>query len=199
MKKLTVAVLLISCFSSALGSRFPWKFGTCLRPRLSKELNTTKFFNGHWYALKTVGNYLFDSHGSCFGTEVNLRNNGQIDLLHFQFESMFSKYAYLRGTARAKFTKFMGAFFPAKYDFVAGLYQYEAPFAIVDTDYDNWAFVYFCNQYLGVKLEMAWMAGRDRTMSYLDKLEKTAVQLGMDPSTFSTQDNSDCPTGEPSL
>nr|AQM58302.1 lipocalin-like protein 5 [Pristhesancus plagipennis] len=180
---------------------FPYKAGFCPRPTIKDGLDVKRFFKDRWYVAKSTGVYLFQLGGTCSATMANVTEDGtEINLLHYQYEPLLKTYTKVRGTAQTKFTRYMGIYSPVKYDlFGFGYPQFEVPFVIVDTDYDNWAIMYMCKQYTtGFKTELGWMMTRKRgDKSHLETMEKAQKLIGNEG--FIDEVNTDCGANEPSL
>ncbi|KAK9501345.1 hypothetical protein O3M35_012081 [Rhynocoris fuscipes] len=199
------AVLLLVAICSVVDVNardyFPWKPGFCPRPTIKGELDVKRFFRDRWYVAKSTGVYLFQLGGTCAATVANVSEDGtEIRMLHYQYEPLLKTYTKVYGTAKSKFTSYMGIYSPVEYDALGfGIPQFEVPFVVVDTDYDNWAIIYMCKQHPGgFKSELGWMMTRVRgDKSHIETMMSAQKLIGNEG--FIDEVNTDCGADEPKL
>merc|ERR1740131_826284 len=75
----------------------------------------------------------------------------------------------------------------------------EAPYQIIDTDYETYSCVYSCLEYYGFRAEFAWVFGRRPSIeaSAVQKCHQTFRDMGVDPTKMLViQQGKDCPYWE---
>ncbi|CAH1404643.1 unnamed protein product [Nezara viridula] len=179
---------------------FPIKFGNCNFPSISEQLIKDEFFNKKWYVWMSSGNYFFAMQSKCAGTDTRIVGN-DTEFLHFQYENPLNSFVTLKGNAPGNYLRYKGLVFPV--DYSTNRYNFTLALSIVETDYDNWAAIYFCKQLLGSKIELSWLLTTDwkKTPSEEQKNEMSEAVSRFDYTLddYFLQDNSRCGIGEPHL
>ncbi|XP_014280071.1 uncharacterized protein [Halyomorpha halys] len=186
--------------SSIISPYFPMKFGNCNFPSMNNELIKDEFFNKKWYVWMSSGDYFFARQSRCAGTDTKMVGN-DTEFLHFQYESPVNSFVSIKGKATANYVRYKRLMFPVYYN--AYRYNFTLALSIVDTDYDNWAAIYFCRQLLGSKIELSWLLTTDwrKTPTEEQKAEISEAISNFDYTLddYLLQDNSHCGLGEPHL
>lgn len=72
----------------------------------------------------------------------------------------------------------------------------EAPYWILDTDYDNYSLVFSCATFLAQKFEIVWILSREKTLNekVVDVLKNTLESYNIDVSKFIIINQTNCPS-----
>uniref|UniRef100_A0A171AZT3 Apolipoprotein d-like protein n=1 Tax=Triatoma infestans TaxID=30076 RepID=A0A171AZT3_TRIIF len=141
----------------------PLKFGLCLVPNVKENFEPTRFFADHWYKQLGDGSLFQDIVGICPTVQYQITDEGEIMSLDYVYNQMFQTYLTKPGRSFLQFTQNDLGYFKFTYYIAQGLLQTAFPMYIIDTDYDDWAIVYYCRPFMFVmKTEAAWVMSRSR-------------------------------------
>lgn len=111
-------------------------------------------FSGQWYEISKYPFYF--ANGRCVVANyfIDARNNINItvNFMVNKQKKTIQQYASLRGTS-------------GLWNFTIPSLKVESQYAIIATDYSNWAVTYACGKFAGFSAKMVWIISRTRTMS----------------------------------
>jgi len=155
MAILKYILLTIICFAS-VKSDFSW--GKC--PKVQYELNSFDLsrYLGRWYEIARAENVPFEK-GDCNQAEYTLNDDGSIKVHNSEFLQGERHEAVARAnTTNDPFRlQVIGKSFLAKY--------FPGDYRVINTDYENFALIFSCADYLVAKVEFVWILSRTPQLS----------------------------------
>ncbi|KAG5883362.1 hypothetical protein JTB14_000027 [Gonioctena quinquepunctata] len=135
--------------------------GVCPKLEGMANLNTTRFA-GHWFEIERSF-YLMELISSCVTVDISVITKDRLGIVVNTRSTWTGTFSISEGFAiptrkdpnifqykvSSKLPRLVNRYLPG-----AGLYQ------VLDTDYDNYAVVYSCNNWQVVHSDMIWIWGR---------------------------------------
>ncbi|XP_045478258.1 uncharacterized protein LOC123683308 [Harmonia axyridis] len=190
---MTLKLFLISAiFICEIWCQVPF-FGKCPDVDVQKNFDLNKY-TGRWYeAEKYFAN--FELGKKCIFADYSVFENGTMRVLNQDINSKTQKKSSIEGNARLA-----GKPDEAKLlvNFPARGARVDAPYWILETDYDNYAVVWACSEYPRVSTKYAWILTRKRNQSedILNKAYNVFERLNLSKKDLFKTDQTDCPIDE---
>ncbi|KAL3286332.1 hypothetical protein HHI36_000840 [Cryptolaemus montrouzieri] len=147
---------------------------------------------GKWYEAEKYF-MIFEAGGKCNSANYSLNENGTVKVLNEEID-ILGKQSSIVGVARpagaADEAKFLVSF--PSYPVQTG----EAPYWVLETDYDNYAVVWSCTELPIISTRFAWILTRERNPS-TDVVQKAYAvfdRLNLDKTQLQKTDQSNCPS-----
>jgi len=149
--------------------------GACPKPSVQEDFNVTKYM-GTWYEIEKLPAAF--ERGKCIQATYSLLTDGTVKVRNAELLSN-GKISSIEGVAKVKDPSqpaILGVgFFKGVPD---------GPYWVLSTDYQSYALVYSCSDYLGVfHIDFAWILARTRALTDAvisqlhDKLAAAGVNL----------------------
>lgn len=165
-----------------------------------QNFQTAKFFNGTWYETQSYGNELFQGFGTCSGLASRVTEDGQIVLKTFSYQPIVENYITIDGRSEKQYVTKGNADLPIKFDMYGGLFSGTYQAKIIDTDYENFAVVYLCQQGFLFRSEMAYVLSREQSFPddrFNVVISNALYAIGLSSADLLTSINSNCGENEP--
>merc|ERR1712133_61938 len=152
-------------------------FGGCPDLRGVSSFDVSRYV-GTWYEYSNVFE-IFQVGGNCVRATYTDNNDGSVGVFNEQINALTGKYGNINGTARIADQAY--AELVVNFDTVP--FTSSSPnYKVLDTDYDNYAVVYNCNNFLGFfKSESLWFLTRAQSpdQSIVDQGYEKMTSLGL--------------------
>ncbi|CAH1396212.1 unnamed protein product [Nezara viridula] len=175
-------------------------FGQCLGPPVVQTFEPGKFFSGTWYEIQSYGNELFQGFGTCSGLVSRVTEDNQIALKTYSYQPILQNYITIDGRSDTKSIVNGVATLPIRFDIYGGLLSNSYQAHIIDTDYDNFAVAYLCQQRFFIKSEMAYVLSRQQNSlnnQFSTRINNALYAIGLTTSNLLNSINSNCGTDQP--
>ncbi|KAK9889509.1 hypothetical protein WA026_004790 [Henosepilachna vigintioctopunctata] len=183
---ISIFVFLV-CFYG-VKSQVPF-LGPCQHIETVKGFDAARYM-GRWYEAERYFAF-FEIGGKCVTADYQL-NNGSVDVFNRQINEGSGEPTSIKGIARI-----VGRSDEGKLNvrFPSLPVQFDAPYWVLDTDYENYALVWSCVDFGLFNAKNAWILTRARnpTPDIIQKVHSIADKLHVDRTFFSKTDQSNCP------
>ncbi|XP_050344333.1 apolipoprotein D-like [Nymphalis io] len=167
--------------------------GSCPDVAAMSDFNANRYL-GKWYEAEKYF-AAFEFGGKCITANYDLNENGVISVLNRQISSFTGMKSEIKGEAmqvsRSDVGKLSVRFpsLPVKVD---------APYWVVDTDYDNFALVWSCYEFGVFHTRNAWILTRERDppVETLEKAYAAADKNNINRTYFLRTDQKNCPSDD---
>ncbi|KAK2578716.1 hypothetical protein KPH14_007792 [Odynerus spinipes] len=164
--------------------------GACPKVQYMTNFEAQKY-TGLWYEVERYF-AVFELGGKCVTANYSLNDNGTVTVVNSQISYITGTPSSIDGVAR-----FEGKPKDAKLlvTFPSLLISFDAPYWILETDYDNYAVVWSCTNIGLVSAKFAWLLTREPSPS-LAVMEKAYAVLdrnGISRAYFIRTDQKNCP------
>ncbi len=154
-KAIVIAALaLVGSVSARISS------GQCGTPALQANFDATKY-TGTWFQAAKDKTSPFEN-GNCEQARYSINADGTLRVFNSQLDNSTQQIVTADGTAWCKGPQCAVSFF---------WFSPTADYRVMETDYENFALVYACNDVFLGKVEYAWILTRDQNpaQAYIDK------------------------------
>uniref|UniRef100_T1IGK6 Lipocln_cytosolic_FA-bd_dom domain-containing protein n=2 Tax=Rhodnius prolixus TaxID=13249 RepID=T1IGK6_RHOPR len=160
------------------------------------------FFAGRWYKQLGFGSLFQDIIGICPTVEYKITDDGEIKSLDYLYNQILQVYVFKSGNSYTRYIHDNLGYLSFTFNLGQGLLRETYPMYIIDTDYDDFAIVYYCRSFLFfMKTEAAWVMSRSRNEASPDQpaIIDALKRSGLDYSLFKPEVNTGCGLNEPNL
>jgi len=165
-------------------------FGRCPDLPVVSNFDVSRYL-GKWYEIEKYF-AVFELGGTCISAKYTDNGNGTVGVYNSQTQAISRKRRTIQGTARvvdgdgkAK----LGVRFPSV------PFAGEAPYWVLDTDYDNYSVVWSCNDLTFFNFQIVWFLSRSRFPNEDTKrrVYHTMESLGLRTSLLIKTEQTKCP------
>ncbi|XP_044746730.1 apolipoprotein D-like [Coccinella septempunctata] len=157
---------------------------------VQQDFDLNKYL-GTWYEEEKYF-AIFELGGKCNSAEYSLNENGTVSVNNKQIDKTTGKETTIVGNAKPASAKNEGKFlvnFPGKG------FQTDAPYWVLETDYDNYSVVWSCVDIPPiVSAEFAWILTRERSpaQEIVDKAHAVFDRLNLSRKPLTKTDQTNC-------
>ena len=135
------------------------------KPKTMSKLDLSQYV-GEWYLVHGLPTFFVPSGSSCFRATYGLKEHGSMSVLNEVIEPN-ARFKQVCGYADIP-----NADQPAQLDVHFPFFPWKGDYWVLDTDYDNYASIYTCQDNFGLfKIELAWILAKDPGLKG-DKMDK---------------------------
>ncbi|XP_063548914.1 uncharacterized protein LOC134756051 [Cydia strobilella] len=167
--------------------------GTCPDVGVMADFNPSRYL-GKWYEAERYF-AVFQLGGRCVTADYNERDNGVIGVVNKQLSSLTGIMSEIQGEAHQVSRSDEGKL---SVRFPSLPFAFSAPYWVVDSDYDNYAIVWGCNDFGVFHTRNAWILTRSRNpeLSVLEKAYTVLDKNNISRAYFIRTDQKNCPDNE---
>ncbi|XP_038587905.1 apolipoprotein D-like [Micropterus salmoides] len=179
-------VLVMLHLTAAAADAQTFQGGNCPQPSVQEDFNVTKYM-GTWYEIEKLP-AVFE-RGKCNQATYSPLTDGTVSVHNSELLSN-GKINSIEGVAKVQNSTqpaILGvSFFKGVPD---------APYWVLSTDYQSYALVYSCSDYLGFfHIDFAWILARTRVLTedVIGKLHERLASAGVNTNRLTVTDQTGC-------
>ncbi|KAK9869280.1 hypothetical protein WA026_003032 [Henosepilachna vigintioctopunctata] len=181
--------IILVLFSSEIRSQIPY-FGTCPQVSVQENFDLTKYM-GKWYeAYKYF--IIFELFGKCIEADYSVNDNGTVTVRNTEIIEFIERKTDIVGIARAS-----GSVEKAKLivKFSVFGFKVDAPYWVLETDYDSYAVILSCTDLLLINTRFVWILTRERAPpdTVIQKAYDVLDKLKISKTFLMRTNQSNCP------
>jgi len=188
MSALWVALLVVAV-ASPIAAQVPF-VGSCPDLKPQANFNAADYL-GKWYEAERYF-AIFEFAGKCVTANYSLDKDGNVNVVNRQISSLTGVETSIEGTA-----KVLNASEPAKLSvrFPSLPWGIDAPYWVLETDYENYAVVWSCLNFSILSTRNAWILTRARepSLAIMEKAYSVLDKNGISRAYFTRTDQKRCP------
>ncbi|KAG7310788.1 hypothetical protein JYU34_003609 [Plutella xylostella] len=164
-------------------------FGACPDVAVKPDFNPNRYL-GKWYEAERYFAF-FELGGKCVTANYGEKDNGMITVVNKQLSVFSGVKSMIEGEANQVSRSDVGKL---AVRFPSLPFNFAAPYWIIDTDYDNYAVVWSCNDYGIIHTENAWILTRERNpqLTVLEKAYSVLDKNRLNRAYLTRTDQSNC-------
>jgi apolipoprotein D and lipocalin family protein len=187
-KYILLSIFAILCLSQ-VHSKTQW--GRC--PAISSKLSALELgkYTGHWYEIARATDMPFQK-GECDQANYSLNEDGSVRVLNTEFVNGKWTSALGRATTTQIPYQLEIAFSES---WIAQYFK--GDYRVIDTDYDSFALVYSCSDFVVFRVEYVWILSRTpelskEKLSEINELIKNKLNIPNENIRFTNQNKQLC-------
>ncbi|KAJ2940629.1 hypothetical protein O0L34_g14734 [Tuta absoluta] len=164
--------------------------GNCPDVAAMTDFNPSRYL-GKWYEAEKYF-AIFQLGGKCVTADYSEKDNGVINVLNKQLSTFTGIQSVIQGEATQVSRSDEGKL---SVRFPSMPINFPAPYWVVDTDYDNYAVVWGCNDFGLFHTRNAWILTRERNppLSVMEKAYQASDRNNINRAYFLRTDQKNCP------
>lgn len=187
---LWVCIVTVCIASSAMG-QVPF-LGSCPSVEPMPDFDVSQYL-GKWYEVERYFAF-FEFGGKCVTANYSRGENGSVIIVNSQISSLSGVSSSIEGVAR-KVGK--GSDAKLSVTFPSLPLPFDAPYWVLDTDYESYAVVWSCNNFELFCLRYVWILTREPNppVAVLEKAYQVLDKNNISRAYFIRTDQKNCPVG----